>query len=270
MDSTPSYQTQQASQGGFTLIELSIVLVIIGLIVGGILVGQDMIKAAEIRATISQIEKYNTATNTFRGKYNYIPGDIPASVATSFGIFAETTGSPNTAGHQDGNGLLEGGAAAAVKGLGETLEFWRHLSDAELVDGRFGVTGNSAIGTAGALTGTVTAGTMANSFPSARIGRGNYIVTFSVTGQNFYQIFGITSVATDGTYTSSSQLTPVESQNIDTKVDDGLPNSGAVRARGGTADPNGTADAACLNGAAYNIGTTPGTTPACQIRLRFN
>ena len=51
---------------GFTLLELSIVLVIIGLIVGGVLVGQDMIKGAQIRATVAQLEKYNTAVNTFR------------------------------------------------------------------------------------------------------------------------------------------------------------------------------------------------------------
>jgi hypothetical protein len=44
------------------------VLVVIGLIIGGILVGQDLIKAAEVRATISQIEKYQTAANTFYGK----------------------------------------------------------------------------------------------------------------------------------------------------------------------------------------------------------
>jgi prepilin-type N-terminal cleavage/methylation domain-containing protein len=65
-------------QAGFTLIELSIVLVIIGLIVGGVLVGQDLIKAAEIRATISQYEKYNAAMNTFRTKYNGMPGDLSA------------------------------------------------------------------------------------------------------------------------------------------------------------------------------------------------
>ena len=54
---------------GFTLIELSIVLVIIGLIIGGVLVGRDLIAAAQVRAQISQIEKYQTAVNTFRGKY---------------------------------------------------------------------------------------------------------------------------------------------------------------------------------------------------------
>jgi len=46
-----------STDSGFTLIELSIVLVIIGLIVGAILVGQDLIKAAEIRSTISQVGK---------------------------------------------------------------------------------------------------------------------------------------------------------------------------------------------------------------------
>jgi hypothetical protein len=49
---------------------MSVVLVIIGLLVGGVLVGQNLIAAAGLRATISQIEKYNTAANTFRGKYD--------------------------------------------------------------------------------------------------------------------------------------------------------------------------------------------------------
>ncbi len=52
-----------ALSAGFTPIELSIVLVIIGLIVCGIWVGQDLIRAAHVRATITQVEKYNTAVN---------------------------------------------------------------------------------------------------------------------------------------------------------------------------------------------------------------
>ena len=51
-------------KSGFTLIELSIVLVIIGLIIGGILVGRDLINASAIRAQISQIDKYQQAANT--------------------------------------------------------------------------------------------------------------------------------------------------------------------------------------------------------------
>src|ERR1700689_1860224 len=92
---------------GFTLIELSIVLVIIGLIVGGILVGQDLIKAAEVRAQISQVEKYKSAVNTFMVKFDALPGDMPLATANQFGFTtgASCDGSP---GFRDGNGLIDG------------------------------------------------------------------------------------------------------------------------------------------------------------------
>jgi hypothetical protein len=77
------------------------VLVIIGLIVGGVLVGQ---RAAGVRATISQIEKYNTAANTFYGKYGYLPGDIKDPDASSFGFRSRG----QYAGEGDGSGKLEG------------------------------------------------------------------------------------------------------------------------------------------------------------------
>ncbi len=54
-----------ASSRGFTLIELSIVLVIIGLIVGGVLVGRDLIRAAAERSEISQFQQFSVAANTF-------------------------------------------------------------------------------------------------------------------------------------------------------------------------------------------------------------
>ena len=92
----------RSHKAGFTLIELSIVLVVIGLIVGGILVGQDLIKAAEVRAQIGQINEYNTAVNTFRGKYGYLPGDIPDPYATQFGF--QTRGA--YPGQGDGDGMI--------------------------------------------------------------------------------------------------------------------------------------------------------------------
>ncbi|MGE3714395.1 MAG: type II secretion system protein [Alphaproteobacteria bacterium] len=67
---------------GFTLVELGIVLVITGLIIGGVLVGKDLIQATQIRAQVSQIDQIKTAVQTFKLKYNCIPGDCPN--ATSF------------------------------------------------------------------------------------------------------------------------------------------------------------------------------------------
>src|SRR5450432_727787 len=96
----------RAAESGFTLIELSIVLVIIGLIIGGVLVGQDLIKAAEIRGQITQIEKYNTAVNTFRGKYNCLPGDCVNATALGFTQALGSTDSYAPASTQ-GNELIE-------------------------------------------------------------------------------------------------------------------------------------------------------------------
>jgi len=75
-------------QAGFTLVEMSIVLVVMGLVIGGVFVGQDMIESAKVKAQLNQIEKYQTAVNLFETKYNYIPGDVPDPLATklNFGI----------------------------------------------------------------------------------------------------------------------------------------------------------------------------------------
>jgi prepilin-type N-terminal cleavage/methylation domain-containing protein len=67
---------------GFTLVELSIVLMIIGLLVSGILVGKDMIRAAELRSITSEKDQFQTAVNLFKNKYLGLPGDL--SNATAF------------------------------------------------------------------------------------------------------------------------------------------------------------------------------------------
>src|SRR5271156_5113213 len=92
------------SRAGFTLIELSIVLVIIGLIVGGVLVGQDLIKAAQLRASITQITQLNTAANSFDRKYNGIPGDFISPASLISGV---VNNSATTVGDGDGNGIIQ-------------------------------------------------------------------------------------------------------------------------------------------------------------------
>lgn len=268
-------------QKGFTLLELSIVLVIIGLIIGGILVGQDMIKSAEIRATIGQVEKYNTAVNTFRSKYSAIPGDIPQGNAANFGFLALTTSPP--VGHGDGNGYIEGGSADATVAIGETLAFWRHLSDANLIDGLLGTSGNSSIV---AATGLLTADVVniSQSLPVSKTTPAVNFIVYAADGFNFYQLLPISGItAATGAYTfGNTGLSPIQAINMDNKLDDGMPNTGVVVARfltGINAAPtfNATATAAtCTIGSGvatdtYNLTmNNGGNDTSCSLRFRFN
>jgi prepilin-type N-terminal cleavage/methylation domain-containing protein len=280
---------QPHKEQGFTLLELSIVLVIIGLIVGGVLVGQDLIKAAEVRATVGQYEKYNTAINTFRTKYDGIPGDLSVSKVAAFGLTAVAGATGGSEGLGDANGVITDTAGGST-GIGEPLLFWQQMTAAGLVDGSFSVD----VTTGGATTGTITGADMGTWVPPARIGRGNYWVVGSSLGTNYYLLsaFDATSALTAaGAYTFNPTMTPVESYNIDVKVDDGLPNAGMVQARGTATDEalfdpidqtnfaaHNAADVEgnCTTGATttasrtYSRGPNAGQAPACILRLRFN
>lgn len=262
---------QAATKLGFTLIELSIVLVIIGLIVGGILVGQDLIKAAEIRATVSQMEKYSTAVNTFRSKYNGLPGDLLN--ASNFGF--DTGGRSGT----NGNGLIESAAGTSGTFGGETSCFWDDLSTAALIAESLNSSNQCGLGQSPSVLTTA--------IPVAKMGRGNYLVLGSTGGINYWVLSGVTSITT-GAYAFSALLTPAESFQIDTKVDDGAPTSGSVIAvvgASGTASPSPFVSAATpgdtaaptpgmcsLGNNTYNFAATAGSgnTQACQLRLRTN
>jgi prepilin-type N-terminal cleavage/methylation domain-containing protein len=225
-------------QCGFTILELSIVLVIIGLIVGGVLVGRDLIEAAAIRAQISQIEKYQAAVHAFQLKFNALPGDIADPNASAFGF---TPRGP-FAGQDDGNGLIEGvpaNAAAANSGWydfgGETEMFWVDLTVANLVDGGFSQNNMTAPPASVALAA------VGKYFPAARIGNGNYIYVWSggwqwwatrSDGANYFALSAVVGspVGWVGMIASNTTLTVQQAYNIDSKIDDGLPQSGWVMA----------------------------------------
>jgi prepilin-type N-terminal cleavage/methylation domain-containing protein len=233
----------EPERDGFTLIELSIVLVIIGLIVGAVLVGQDLIRAAYVRATISQIEKYDTAANTFYGKYGYLPGDITATAAQSFGFDTNLAG--------NGNGLIEGGPCA-----GEELGFWSDLTYANgmnlnMIPGSWGAPLTSSGGggdddgggggTYYGYTYPITVQAFPNCWPESKFGGGNYISITNNNGLNSFNIIQMTGVGgtsygqTDGTsMTGANGLTVSQAYMIDKKMDDGLPQAGRVTAQHNT------------------------------------
>ncbi len=257
-------------------------LVLIGLIVGGVLVGQDLIKVSEIRATVAQVEKYNSAVNTFRTKYNAIPGDLQQSMAGAFGLFQVTYGT--ALGFGDGNGLVEGGASGAAAPLGETLVFWRHMSDASLVDGQLGVSGNSLIvPSTGATTGPVT--TISQSLPNSRTSPANSFIVYATGGMNYYQLMPVSGISTNAYVAGTTGITPIQAFSMDGKLDDGFPNSGVVFAKGINSSPNtapsfnatSTANNCIVSSTAtsttstYNrVASTGGNDGSCSLRFRFN
>jgi prepilin-type N-terminal cleavage/methylation domain-containing protein len=270
---------------GFTLIELSIVLVIIGLIVGGILVGQNLISAAAVRAQITQIEKFNTAVNTFRTKYdNYLPGDIIPTEAAQFGLASRT----GAAGQGDGNGiiggpnsgmLLEIGISAVLgQGGGETGLFWVDLSTASLIEGSFSTA--TAI-----LQPSMTNTTVSLYMPQAKLGTINYIYVYTDGTYNWFGFSGVTK-ASSGALTTTASITPLQAYGIDSKIDDGFPASGKVvaqylsYARAEAADLINTAPAAspAVSGDCYDSTTTQGAyavqidggaDTACALSFKF-
>jgi hypothetical protein len=257
---------------------MSIVLVIIGLIVGGVLVGRDLIGAAAIRAQVTQIEQYNTAANTFYGRYNYLPGDMPNPPAVGLGFRPRG----QYAGQGDGNGVIQGnwgnntaGTGGVQEDAGETVVFWVDLSMAGLIEGAFSAAYETIVVTvSGSQVGTF--------FPQAKLGQGNYIYAYSgwwwngsswvTDGTNY---FGLSVVTTNnveaccGLITSTPGLTVAQAFAIDTKIDDGLPQSGRVLARYNTnyvGNPSGVTTAwagTTISGQTSYTTATPGSSTTC-------
>ena len=118
------------SQRGFTLVELAIVLVIIGLVIAAVLKGQELIVSARLKSTINQVDGIRAATNTFRDKYNNLPGDF-ANAQVRIGDIAGVT----WAALGDGDGVIEGDGVAAPAVGEETVLFWNQLSAANMISG---------------------------------------------------------------------------------------------------------------------------------------
>jgi prepilin-type N-terminal cleavage/methylation domain-containing protein len=277
-------------RAGFTLIELSIVLVIIGLIVGGILVGQDLIKAAEVRAQVSQIEKYNSAVNTFRSKFQAIPGDMAVATANQFG-FATGSGCTGGQGARDGNGFLDGYSSPTqlVQGEGEVMLFFQDLSSAvagNLIDGQFpgsGAVTNFCLAGGAALSLSTSPGTtyLGDYYPNGKIGHGTYIYVYENSGYNWYGLSTLTSVNNSGCVNDATSIPAVQAFKIDQKVDDGLPATGGVQANYLTGcytvsvAPNAASDSTttCYNTTsnAYSISSLAnyGAGGNCALSFRF-
>ncbi len=113
---------------GFTSVELSIVIIIIGFLIAGIAAGQSLIKQASINAAISDMQNFQTAYNTFLQRYSAIPGDMtnPDSYWP-----AGVNGCAITAGNCNGNG--DGIIQFSHDVNDEAYAAWREMSLAGII-----------------------------------------------------------------------------------------------------------------------------------------
>ncbi|MFM9890068.1 MAG: prepilin-type N-terminal cleavage/methylation domain-containing protein [Rickettsiales bacterium] len=215
---------------GFSLVELSIVLVILGLLVGGVLLGQSLINAARIKAVGNEYSAMYTAAQAFVNQYRYYPGDIPT--ATRYwgsnggtGLASDTACSdvPSTTPatcNGDGDKILQAGT--------EALRAWQHMASAGLISGSY--TGARAVFSPG-YTGFWVAGLNVPNSKFSKEGRWRF-VTRNNTGADTttfaspYVPFMISFFADS---TTGLGLLTKDAWHIDTKFDDGFPGTGIIR-----------------------------------------
>ena len=194
-------------QRGFTLVEIAIVLVIIGLLLGGILKGQEMITQAKIKNIVNDFNGITAAMNSYQDRYRAIPGDDRNAVTRW------TTQSLPAVGTVNGNGQIAGSYNQTLTALPTAAQesnlFWWHLRLSGFVGGpttgvAAAVQPNNAVnGIMGVQTGDGTATTL---------------------------LFGSLIICT-------SNLPDKIAIAVDSQMDDGSPNGGQVRGQSQTA-PN--------------------------------
>jgi len=198
------------SKTAFSLAELSIVLIIIGLLVVGVTSGSKLVNQSKISNTISGLAEYSSIFTTFNSLYDAKPGDMK-NANDYWGANCVTT----SVCEGDGDDLIE---------TGETFRLWKHLELAELISGNYtgigGGTGNQA--DLGTNVPTIYAADVGVSIrDGSTLGAGNNILPVD----SFLIVGGFRTNAD----TSGPGVTVLTAYNIDKKIDDGKPLIGVIK-----------------------------------------
>lgn len=198
--------TPMNKQRGFTLVEIAIVLVIIGLLLGGILKGQELITSARVRNIADQNSGVQAAYYGFIDRYRQIPGDMTAALAI------QAIGNSVPAGiGGNGDGRLNDDT------LQETAAVWTHLSRAGFIQGNY--LGCGATGTACAE-----AAYLSQTIAPINAFNGRVVLTRT---DDYNNAGGAGSVRL--AFITGNQIPVNVMRELDVKVDDGFPETGVLR-----------------------------------------
>jgi prepilin-type N-terminal cleavage/methylation domain-containing protein len=199
-------------QAGFTLIELAIVLVIIGLLLGGVLRGQELINSAKVKNMARDFQNIQVYIYGYQDKFKALPGDDTNAVAHAGPTAAQGAQPPA------GNGLIDGAWDSTTPG-DESVIFWQHVRLAGLAAGPT----------------VIPAGPPSPYYPTnADGGRIGIQSIGNPAAGGFADITGMT-----GAYVvCSDAILGKFAKQLDTTLDDGVGNTGSVRVQivGGAAN----------------------------------
>lgn len=206
-------RTNRPAIAAFTLVEISIVIVIISLIAGGIVAGRSMVHSAELRKVITEADAYTGAINQFRRQYNSLPGDMLTARATAYW---------STSSGGDSDGLVAGG---------ERFRAWEHLYLAGFIERSY----TGLQGAAGASDFVISTNTTPGNTPEGAIATTGYafyyanvaasVTTYSANMGNMIT-YGADLAGTNNGPPINGALDPADAFWLDSKADDGMPGTG--------------------------------------------
>lgn len=238
--------TSTRKNKGFTLVELSIVIVIIGLLVGGVTAGVGLVQAAKLHTVVSEANQIKAAVLTFKLQYNQLPGDM--SNAYDYWSAACDATPSKCNGNNDRLIAYTGGPADDD----EINRVWQHLTLSQIFPGTYNGIGERFISSSGLSSSMIWSALNSNIFKSNG-------------GATEVSNLNIMIGSPIGTWTAA--FTVKQAKNMDTKMDDGVANTGKVIVvdGAGVAANACTADRSTVGGADFNSANLADDTAYCVV-----